>query len=69
MGTGWEEFGNAVGVVPDQIMVFTNRGNNNLSVVLFGADGLGLNREEILPVLIRRNPRPIEFRDRKGDVI
>ena len=68
-GTGWEAFGNEVGVVNDQIIIFTNWGNNNLSVVVIGADGLGLTREEIFPTMIRRNPRPIDFRDRKGNVI
>lgn len=68
-GPGWEALGNAVGLESGQRIVFTNRGNNNLSIVIIGGDGLGLSREEILPTMIRRDPRPVQFRDIKGIVI
>lgn len=68
-GPTWVAFGNGIGIENGQRLVFTNYGNNRLSVVVIGGDGLGLSFEDILPIMIKNNPREIQFRDRKGNVI
>ena len=66
-GPGWEAFGNEIALEVGQRLVFTNLEQNRLSAVVIGGDGVGLTREEIYPVLIKRNPRKIQFRDLNGN--
>lgn len=69
IGPEWEAFGNGVGLENGQRLVFTNFGNNRLSVVVIGGDGVGISREDIFPTMLKRNLRQIQFRDRNGNAI
>nr|GEX20841.1 DNA-binding pseudobarrel domain-containing protein [Tanacetum cinerariifolium] len=64
-GDGWVGFGMTVGVEVGQRLVFTNLLNHNISVIVIGEDGVGLNREDIRYTMMRRfSQRKPLYRDK-----
>ncbi|GJU54589.1 DNA-binding pseudobarrel domain-containing protein [Tanacetum coccineum] len=64
-GDGWAEFAMTIGVEVGQRLVFTNLLNYNISVVVIGGDGVGLNREDIRYTMMRRfGQRKLLYRDK-----
>nr|GEX04138.1 aminopeptidase M1-like isoform X2 [Tanacetum cinerariifolium] len=64
-GDGWVEFVLTVGVEVGQRLVFTNLLNHNISVIVIGEDGVGLNREDICYTMMRRfSQRKPLYRDK-----
>lgn len=67
-GQGWSDLVKAADIHWGQRIVFTTLEFYRLSVVIIGGDGLGLNREDIRPALLKRIQRPVFYRDRNGNI-
>ncbi|PWA53183.1 hypothetical protein CTI12_AA444870 [Artemisia annua] len=58
-GYGWEQLVIALEIAEEQLMVFTNLGDNKLNLALFFNNGRCMHEELVFPTMLRIPPRPI----------